>query len=180
MNDSRPYPNLAYRGMALWLRLREILSNPRQRLVEAGLEEGQTVLDYGCGIGSYAIPAARIVGSEGMVYALDMHPLAIETVERRARRENLSNVQTIHSGLDTGLPDHCVDVVLLYDVFHMVPDQPALLQELHRVLRSGGRLSVLPDHMTHDEVLSTMNRDNLFGLQTKHGAILEFKRMQAL
>jgi ubiquinone/menaquinone biosynthesis C-methylase UbiE len=180
MNDDKPYPNVAFRGMAVWLRLREIFGDRRQRLVEAGVKEGQTILDYGCGIGSYAIPAAQIVGTEGRVYALDMHPLAIETVQRRARKENLPNVKTIHSDLDTGLADQTVDVVLLYDVFHMVPDQPALLRELHRVLKPGGRLSVLPDHMANDELLSAMNRGNLFGLQVEHGAVLEFKSMQEI
>ena len=86
MNENRPYPNLAFRGMALWLRAREIFGDMQQRLIDAGLQGGQVVLDYGCGIGSYSIPAARIVGDGGTVYALDMHPLAIETVERRARK----------------------------------------------------------------------------------------------
>ncbi len=180
MNDNKPYTNLAFRGMAFWLKLREILCDLQQRLVKAGLEKGQIVLDYGCGIGSYTIPAAQIVGDAGTVYALDMHPLAIETVQRRARKENLSNVKTIHSDLDTGLAAQSVDVVLLYDVFHMVPDQPALLRELHRVLKPGGRLSVLPDHMTGDELLSTMNRGNLFGLQAEHGTVLEFTSVQGL
>ncbi len=180
MGDNRPYPNLAFRGMAFWLRLREVFGDLQQRLVEAGLEKGQIVLDFGCGIGSYTIPAAQIVGDAGTVYALDMHPLAIETVQRRARKENLSNVKTIHSDLDTGLASQSVDVVLLYDVFHMVPNQPALLWELHRVLKPGGRLSVLPDHMAGDELLSTMNHGNLFGLHSEHGAVLEFTSVQGL
>lgn len=176
MNENKPYPNLAFRGMALWLRAREIFGNLQQRLIETGLHEGQVILDYGCGIGSYTIPAARIVGDGGTVYALDMHPLAIETVERRARKANLSNIKTIRSSLDTGLADHSVDVALLYDVLHMVPDQPGLLQELYRVLKPGGRLSILPDHMTSDELLSVVNGRNQFDIQAHHGDVYDFVR----
>ena len=73
-----------FRGMALWLRLRERFRDPEEELLAMGLVAGQTVLDYGCGIGSYTIPAARIVGTAGVVHALDMHPLAVETVEKRS------------------------------------------------------------------------------------------------
>ena len=45
MKEDRPYSNLTFRGMALWLRVHEILGDIRERLVEAGLEEGQIVVD---------------------------------------------------------------------------------------------------------------------------------------
>jgi ubiquinone/menaquinone biosynthesis C-methylase UbiE len=162
--------------MSLWLRLRERFGDPRSRLLEAGLEEGQTVLDYGCGIGSYTIPVARIVGKDGMVYALDIHPLAIEAVENRRARQNLANIRTICSGRDTGLPDNSVDVILLYDVLHLVDDKAGLVQELHRVLKPDGRLSILPDHMTRDELLEILGTSEGFRLQTQHGEVLEFAK----
>ena len=65
--------NLGFRGLAFILRRREKRHDLRALLVRAGLSQGQAVLDYGCGIGSYALPAARIVGAEGKVHALDIH-----------------------------------------------------------------------------------------------------------
>ena len=174
MSKNGRMSNTAFRGMALWLKLRERTLGVQQRLADAGVGPGQVVLDYGCGIGSYTIPAAQIVGAEGMVYALDIHPLAIESVEGRARKERLTNVRTICSGLDTGLADNSVDTVLLYDVLHSVPDQLALLQELQRVLKSGARLSILPDHMTGDKLLATVKGENQFDLHARHGEIFEF------
>ena len=168
--------DMSFRAMSLWLRLRERFGDPRSRLVEAGLEEGQTVLDYGCGVGSYTIPAARIVGADGLVYALDIHPLAIETVEKRKARQNLANIRTICSSRNSGLLDGSVDVVLLYDVLHSVGDQRGLLQELYRVLKPSGHLSILPDHMTKDELLETLGAGGWFSLQTQHGEVLEFKK----
>jgi ubiquinone/menaquinone biosynthesis C-methylase UbiE len=168
-------PNLAFRGMAFALRLMEPFKRSRERLTGAGLEKGQVVLEYGCGIGSYTIPAAQIVGEEGTVYALDIHPLAITTVKKRSAKENLTNIKTILSGRETGLPDECVDVVLLYDTFHLVRDQQALLEELHRILKPGGFLSA--DHMHTDRkvFLETMGSRNLFSCQSQNGENLQLK-----
>jgi ubiquinone/menaquinone biosynthesis C-methylase UbiE len=169
--------DLSFRGMALWLRLRERFRDPRAELLGDGLGPGQVVLDFGCGIGSYTIPAARIVGDEGLVYALDIHPLALRAVERRAQEANLSNIRTILSSGDTGLADGSVDVVLLYDVLHAVPEQEALLEELCRVLKPGGVLLVKPDHMTRDELLDKVQARTSFSLERERGESFEFKRL---
>jgi ubiquinone/menaquinone biosynthesis C-methylase UbiE len=154
--------NLDFRLMALTLRLREGFRGPRDELVLVGLRAGQVVLDYGCGAGSYTIPAAQIVGDEGLVYALDIHPLAVEMVEKRAAKESLANVKTIYSDRATGLPDSSVDVVLLYDVLHAVQDKQPLLQELGRVLKPGGILSLRPEHMAKATFLATVEECGLF------------------
>lgn len=174
--EQKRLSDMSFRGMALWLKLREGFGDPKERLEQAGVRKGHAVLDFGCGIGSYTIPAAQIVGSDGVVYALDIHPIAIRTVEKRATRERLGNVKTILSDRDTYLPSHSVDRVLLYDVLHAVPDKLALLRELHRVLKPGGHLSVIPDHMPTDEFLETMSTENLFTLETQHGKPFEFIR----
>ena len=174
MSEASWMPNLIFRGLALVLRLRERSGFPRKQIEALGLRGGQVVLDYGCGIGSYSLPAARMVGEEGTVHALDIHPLAVETVRKRSRQENLPNIKTIHSGQDTGLADESVDLVLLYDVFHTVRDKETLLRELHRVLKAGGLLSVIPDHMGEAELLDTVQAGHLFSLQTRHTKSFEF------
>jgi ubiquinone/menaquinone biosynthesis C-methylase UbiE len=177
MEKNVPMSDLSFKGMSLWLRLRERFRDPIAELLTNGLEAGNTVLDFGCGIGSYAIPAAEIVGNSGLVYALDVHPLAIRAVERRAEEANLTNIRTILSNGDTALPDGSVDVVLLYDVLHSVPEKQVLLEELCRVLRPGGHLLVKPDHMTRDEVLSQVTAGNSFSLERELGGSFEFKRL---
>lgn len=162
MSSQEHMSNLGFRGLGLWLKWRERSTDPEERLRRSGVRPGQTVLDYGCGVGSYAIPAARMVGDEGVVYALDIHPLASEAVEKRARKAGLGNVRTITSGLDTGLPVASVDVALLYDVFHAVNDRDGLVVELCRVLKTGGRVSVLPDHMTTDELVAEFTAGGRF------------------
>ncbi|MBC8274993.1 MAG: methyltransferase domain-containing protein [Chloroflexi bacterium] len=158
------------------LRVRNIFRKPKGTLREMALRKGQSVLDYGCGIGSFAIPASRMVGDDGVVYALDIHPLAIKTVEKETKKRRMSNIKTILSGRDTGLADGSVDVVLLYDVLQMIKNKDELLKELHRVLKSGGSLFVTPEHMEMSEFTDVFAKVNLFSLIGQVGKLFKFRR----
>jgi ubiquinone/menaquinone biosynthesis C-methylase UbiE len=147
-----------------------------QVLEKAGIQAQYVVLDFGCGSGAYAIPAARLAGAGGTVYALDKDVYALETLVRRARKEGLQNIVTIvSSDLDTGLQDKCVDLVLLHDVLHMIEERMALFDEMHRVLDPQGRVSIYPMHVDKDEVARQM-RDSGFSLRAEEyeGNILVF------
>ncbi|MEW6041396.1 MAG: methyltransferase domain-containing protein [Elusimicrobiota bacterium] len=174
--EDKLMPNIGFRIMSLVLRIRDIFRNPERTLKEVGLKKGQSVLDYGCGIGSFTLPAAKIVGENGMVYALDIHPLAIKTIERIIKGRGISNIKTILSNIDTGLRNESVDIVLLYDTFHMVKDKEGLLKELHRVLKSGGILSINAEHMEEDEFLNILTKANLFSLVKQKEKLFKFKK----
>jgi len=116
------------------------------------VKEGQSFLDYGCGTGWFTIPAARIVGMRGKVYALDCFLHQLKIVEERSRKEGLTNIETILSNNRTGLPDESIDIVWMCDVFHEVEQRRAVLEELHRVLKREGVLAIY-DGM-RDRVLS--------------------------
>ncbi|UCG83510.1 MAG: class I SAM-dependent methyltransferase [Dehalococcoidia bacterium] len=136
-------------------------------LMEAGLKPGFQVLDYGCGPGSYTVIAAELVGANGKVYALDIHPLAIKKVRELASRKRLENIETILSGCATGLEYNSVDVVLLYDVFHDLGNPEAVMLEIHRVLRPDGLVSFSDHHMDDGEIVSEVTKTGLFKLSTK-------------
>jgi len=135
-------------------------------------QEGQTFLDYGCGTGDFTIPAAKKVGRKGKVYALDYFPRQLEIVEKRSRKEGLNNIETILSNSKTGLPDECIDIIWMCDVLHEISERRAVLEELHRVLRSEGAL-VIHDGMG-DGVLSYTN--GLFSLTERDGKLLKFAK----
>lgn len=136
------------------------------------VEEGQSFLDYGCGTGDFTIPAARIVGVSGKVYALDCFPRQLKIVEAKARKEGLSNIETILSESKTGLPNECIDIVWMCDVFHEIKQKRAVLEELHRVVKREGVLAIY-DGMK-DKVLSYT--EGLFSLNGKDGKFLEFAK----
>ena len=145
-------------------------------LAEIGIEENQRVLDFGCGSGAYAVPAARLVGRKGKVYALDKDARALETLKERTREEGLWNVEPIlSSNLKVSLEEASVDLVLLYDVIHLIEDRAKLFAETHRVLKPDGLASIYPMHVKKDEVLRQM-RDSHFLLKDEkyEGNILNF------
>lgn len=142
-------------------------------LRKIGVRRGQTVLDFGCGRGNYAIPAARIVGEEGRVYALDKNQRTLDELMQRAENEGLRNVKRIDmSGeVEIYLEDGSVDTVLLYDIFWYFPltDErlPKLLSEVYRVIADDGLLSVYPKHVNSEQLRDKIERAG-FKLEGKH------------
>ncbi len=159
--------NLGFRFMAFSYKFRDLRLPRMNILKEVGVKPGFHVLDYGCGPGSYIIPLAELVGESGKVYALDIHPLAIRKVQDIASKKQLSNVETILSDCQTGLPDNSLDVVLLYDIFHHLSDPDGVLKELHRVLKPAGILSFGDHHMEESEIVSKVTNSGLFKLSRK-------------
>jgi ubiquinone/menaquinone biosynthesis C-methylase UbiE len=124
--------------------LRYRFFNPVKYLKAGGIQIGQAVLEVGCGTGFFTIPAARLVGVEGCVYAVDLHPLAIEQVAMKVQNAGLTNVRLIKSDATRcGLASGLINLVLLYGVIPS-PTLPLdrLLPEMHRLLKPKGRLAV--------------------------------------
>lgn len=123
-------------------------------LKKIGIKSGQTVLDFGCRVGHYTIPAAKIVGSEGIVYAVDKEQQALNELEQKATHLNLKNIRTINSSgqIQIDLENDSADVVLFYDVlhYHEKKDREKLYAEVYRVLKQDGMLSVYPKHTLED------------------------------
>ena len=161
---NRPMPNFAFEMMSAMFKVRDLLRPRREILAEAAIKPGDLVLDYGCGPGGYVVPTAELVGESGAVFALDLHPLAIRKVQEIARKHQLANVQAIHSDCETGLPGESVDVVLLYDILHMLSEPHAVLAELHRVLKPDGVLSLNEPHMDEGDVVPRVTGGQLFRL----------------
>ena len=174
--DKQKMPRIGFAIMKTVLTLRSIFKKPERTLREMELKKGQTILDYGCGIASFSIPAAKLVGDGGIVYALDIHPLAIRAVEKKIKKKRISNIKTILSAQETGLPDGSVDVVLLYDVFQMISDKAKLLEELHRVLKSDGILFATAEHLNQKDFMDLFAKGNLFTLIEQRGEVYRFKR----
>lgn len=171
-----PQPNFAFRGMSWMFKVRDRLLPRKHILAEVNIQPGFRVLDYGCGPGSYTIVAARLVGEAGKVYALDIHPLAVKMVQRKAAKQGLVNIETILSDCATGLPDHRIDVALLYDILHGLSEPHAILQELHRVLKPEGLLSVDIQHLKKEEIKARITRQGWFKLVREGKWTLNFSK----
>ena len=156
---------------------RDIFLPRRNILAEVGIKPGFSILDYGCGSGSYTLPAAQLVGKSGKVYALDIHPLAIRQVQNMATKKRLTNIEAILSNCATGLPDESIDVVLLYDTLHLLGEPDEVLAELHRVLNANSILSVNDHHLKEEEIITKVTEEGLFRLSRKGKRAYNFQKV---
>ena len=174
--EQKPMSNTMFKIISFTAAVFYKVMNLSRRLQKSGVRGGQTVLDFGCGSGYFTIAAARMVGDNGKVYALDIHPLAIEAVKKKVAKEGLPNVSTILSDRDTGLPDERVDVVLLYRTFYLVKDKQGLLDELHRVLKPDCILSVVGGGVA--DCLNVIGKDDRFLLAERGIRFLNFRKVK--
>jgi arsenite methyltransferase len=122
----------------------------------ADLREGETVLDLGSGGGIDVILSAKRVGSTGTAYGLDMTDEMLALAQRNARDAGASNVHFLKGVIEEiPLPAGSVDVVISNCVINLSTDKTAVLAEIARVLKPGGRVGVsdvvAEDRLSHAE-----------------------------
>jgi ubiquinone/menaquinone biosynthesis C-methylase UbiE len=114
------------------------------RLVElAGLERGQALLDLACGTGVVARTAAPILGHEGHIVALDLRPGMLAAARALAAPEGAPIEWVEADAQETRLSDASFDHVICQAGLQFFPDRPKALAEVRRMLKPGGRLTVL-------------------------------------
>jgi SAM-dependent methyltransferase len=109
----------------------------------ADLREGETVLDLGSGGGIDVLLSARRVGETGLAYGLDMTDEMLELAQHNAREAGVRNAIFLKGHMEEiPLPAGSVDVVISNCVINLSVDKQAVLSEIARVLKPGGRLGI--------------------------------------
>ncbi len=142
-NEQKPMPWIAFQFMRLIMNIRKNFRDIDKEINLAGIKKGLHILDFGCGLGFNTIPAAKVVGKEGRVFALDLSKQAIQITKKKIHKNKLNNVVIIHSGCDTGLEDKSIDLVYLHNTLPIVKEKYKVLDEITRVLKKGGKLSYM-------------------------------------
>jgi SAM-dependent methyltransferase len=119
----------------------------------ADLHEGEVVLDLGSGGGIDVILSAKRVGPTGTAYGVDMTDEMLALARENAARAGVTNVHFLKGVIEQiPLPADSVDVVISNCVINLSVDKPAVLTEIARVLKPGGRIGisdiVAEDHLS--------------------------------
>jgi SAM-dependent methyltransferase len=153
-----------------------LMRNPYKLLKAAGLEQGHKVLEVGCGPGFFTIPAARIVGDEGHVYAVDVHPRAVKRVTEKIEKEALENVTPICTNAsNTGLPDRSLDLSFLFGLRYIAGGLENLLIEIRRILRPDGIFSFEKTRGSERELIEEVERGG-FTYSGRQGRVFLFAK----
>lgn len=142
VSGRRIAPVMGYEG-ADWLERpeREQEEAPSRAIDALGLRPGQVVADVGAGSGYYTVRLSRAVGPSGRVIASDLQPEMLSLLERRLKKERLTNVELVRAAeSDPRLPAGACDLVLLVDVYHELAQPQAVLRAIKASLAPGGRL----------------------------------------
>jgi ubiquinone/menaquinone biosynthesis C-methylase UbiE len=107
-----------------------------------------TIVDLGCGYGTFTIPAAQL--NQSTIYALDIENEMIKITQEKARTAGLKNVHAVQRDfmtIGTGLPDSSCEYVMLFNILH-AENPMNILIEAKRILQPGGRVGVI--HWIYD------------------------------
>lgn len=132
--------------------------DPMAVLRQLGIAPGMAVLDLCCGDGYFTAPLARLV--QGRVLALDLDPAMIARAQAEVAQQGASVEAWISADardLQHLLP-HPVDLVLMANTFHGVPDQPGLARAVRAVLRPGDRFAIINWHRVPREHTTVLGR----------------------
>jgi ubiquinone/menaquinone biosynthesis C-methylase UbiE len=132
-------------GYFLLSPLRKLIQNPKS-ILSPFVKDGMTVLDYGCAMGFFSIPLARMSGASGKVICVDIQEKMLRILEKRARKAKVA--ARIETRL-CNLPASClhdlagkIDFSLAFAVVHEVPDPSGLFAVLSIVMKPSGRVLV--------------------------------------
>jgi ubiquinone/menaquinone biosynthesis C-methylase UbiE len=115
--------------------------NPETILSGIGLRPGLTFADIGCGSGFFALPAARAVGENGKVYALDANPSLIAGLKARAAGEGLNNLYlTAGRAEESLICERCADIVFFGLALHDFQDPSKVLENAGKMVKPTGKL----------------------------------------
>ena len=135
------------RAERLYSEERHQMMPPEPILRAAGVNAGHVMVDLGAGPGFFTLPAAKLVGPKGRVYAADVAPSMLEICQRRAAEAGMTWIETVHSEEShVPLPDATADRVVIAFVLHEADDPAALLREAARLLRPDGEVAVVEAH----------------------------------
>ena len=158
--------------------IRRLIHNP-EKILRGYINQGQTVLDIGCGPGTFTIAMAKIVGENGKIIAVDVQDEMLQIVRKKAAKEGLdSRIITHKSGPDGIGISEKVDFALAFYMVHEVPDAQAFLKEISNLLNPNGKLLIVEPkiHVSASAFRNTVDAAELVGMKPISEPKIRFSR----
>lgn len=172
-------PNFFFRMMTFLMKTMDVLTNNSEKHFNTlGLKENQVVVDYGCGPARYIKNASETVGEKGKVFAVDIHPMAIDNVNRKTEKYGLKNVEAVLAeGYSCSIPDNTADVVYALDMFHMIEQPKELFSEMARIVKPNGIVLIEDGHQPRSATISKIENAGIFVIseQNKHHIVCKIQ-----
>ncbi len=127
--------------------IKDNVIDARSLLEEAGLEEKMKIADLGCGSrGYFAIQAAKLIGEDGLVYAVDIIKSALQNVKNTARLFGITNLRTVWADIEvlgsTKIPAESIDLAMLNNMLFQNEKIDQIMKEVFRILKKQGKLLI--------------------------------------
>ena len=175
----------SFKGMSAFFKIVDFFfPYLKKRLKKFGIENGMTVVDYGCGPGRYSLPIAEMVGAEGRVYAVDIHEMALKKVQEKIRQSGIKNIETSPAkGNDdgeynSGLIDNIADIVCAIDMFFIIKKPTEFLNEIRRILKPDGTFIIDDGHQSRKETKQKIDSSGIFTIIEETKDHLKYKIVQ--
>lgn len=120
---------------------RDAWQMPDRVIAALQLKAGMKVADIGAGTGYFSTRLARVPGVS--VFAVDVEPKMLDYLKQRAQKDGLTNVTGVLAGSASAKLPELVDIVLVVDTYHHLPDRPAYFRDLRKSLKPGGRIAIV-------------------------------------
>lgn len=150
--------------------LRKYAQNP-EKILKSYIKPGMIIIDYGCAMGYFSIPMARLAGNSGKVYCFDIQEKMLKKLEQRAKKANVGQIVKpvlINSdGTTNNKIKGMADFALLFAVAHEVPDRQKLFTDLHQMMKTD-RILLFAEpkgHVTLDEFEKSVGFAEIAGFE---------------
>ncbi len=151
--------------------------NPQAVIDQLDIRDGMKIADFGCGAGHFSVVAAKKVGEKGVVFAIDILPEKLETVQSQAKNLSLTNILVKRENLElengSKLPDKSVDWVIIKDMLYQNKEKGKILSEAKKILAEKGKILVV-EWIIEDTSIGPskelrISKDDLIDLAQKNG-----------
>lgn len=156
-----------------------MFSDPEKNLKQFGFAPDMVVADLGAGSGFYTILASKLV-PQGKVFAVEVVPDFLKTIEHKIKEEHIKNVVTILGDVEsvggTKIKDGIVDRVIASNILFQTEDKSKFLDEMKRIMKPGARVLLidwLPEENSIGLTFESLPREKTRALFDQKGFIFE-------